>query len=170
MDYVVELLSCISLLNCFCSSLFVYPSTKQWGLHYSYSLVGRLCNTDIISTCSNILRLFHGLPTKDDGTQLHQISHTWPIASKNTLFSLIEPDRRKNKTQPTICCLEVAIDKTFYPNIFRHLMRIQCQMDWKRKWQEDCEDFWDRSEKWKCLFQIFPTFLKLAKKGKAFWI
>lgn len=76
-----------------------------------------------------MLGLFHALATKDDGTQLHQISHIWPTASKNTLFPLIEPDRRKNKTQPTIFCLEVAIDKTFYLNIFRHLMRIQCQMD-----------------------------------------
>lgn len=75
--------------------------------------------TDIIPTCSNMLRLFHALPTKDDGTQLHQISHTWPIASKNTLFSLIEPGKRKDKTPPMICCLEVAIEQNILPKYFQ---------------------------------------------------
>lgn len=89
-------------------------------------------NPDTIQTCSHRLRSFHTLSTKGDGTQLHQISHTWPIASKNILFSLMDPDRREEKNQPTIYCLEVAIDKTFYLNICRHLMGIQYQMDWKR--------------------------------------
>jgi len=44
----------------------------------------------------------------------------------------MDPDRREEKNQPKIYCPEVTIDRTFYLNIFRHLMRIQYQMDWKR--------------------------------------
>lgn len=87
---------------------------------------------DTTQTCSHMLRSFHVFSTKDDGIQLRQISHTWPIACKNTLFPLMDPDGREEKNQLTIYCLEVAIDKTLNLNIFRHLMRIQYQMDWKR--------------------------------------
>lgn len=41
----------------------------------------------------------HALSTKDDGTQFSQISHAWPIASKNTFASLMNSDRREEKSQ-----------------------------------------------------------------------
>lgn len=50
---------------------------------------------DTTETCSHSLRSFHALSTKDDGTQLSQISHAWLIASKNTLSQLMDPDRRE---------------------------------------------------------------------------
>lgn len=86
---------------------------------------------DATQICSHRLSPLHALSTKDDGTQFSQISHAWPIASKNTLSPLMYSDRREEKSQLPIYCLELAIDKTFYLNIFRHLMRIQYQMDCK---------------------------------------
>lgn len=49
MNCFIEWLNCIPLLNYFCSSLFVYPSTKQWGLHDLHKIVGRLCNTKVLT-------------------------------------------------------------------------------------------------------------------------
>lgn len=50
---------------------------------------------DTTETCIRSLRSFHALSSKDDGTQLSQISHAWLIASKNTISQLMDPDRRE---------------------------------------------------------------------------
>lgn len=134
MNCVLEWVNYMPLLNSFCFSLLLrlvlsrgvvlFVQTSRETLQYR--------RPDATQTWCQILRLFHALSTKDDGTLLCQISYTWPITIKNTLFPLMDPDRRKDKNQPTIHSLEVAIDKTFYLNIFRHLIRIQYQTGWKR--------------------------------------
>lgn len=118
------------------------------GLCYLYKLAGGFYNTEILTVLKHAV-VCSDHSTKHNGTQLHQISHTWPIASKNTLFPLMNPDRREEKNQSTIYCLEVAVDKTFYLNILGHLMRIQYQMDWKRNRNDRkiVKIFWERLEK-----------------------
>lgn len=131
MNCVVEWVNSAPLLNSLYFSLLV--SLILSSLCYLYKLAEGLCCTE------DLMLLKHDVRCSDYSVlfplrmmALCQISYTWPITIKNTLFPLMNPDKRKDKNQLTMHSLEVAIHKTFYLNIFRHLIRIQYQMGWKR--------------------------------------